>query len=87
VPVLWDKKLKTIVNNESSDIIRMFNSAFNDFAQKPALDLRSDDLTAEIDSINEWVYPGINNGVYRCVRVRVSPVVRTATFRVLSLLA
>ncbi|GAB2281145.1 hypothetical protein Dimus_015749 [Dionaea muscipula] len=66
VPVLWDKKLKTIVNNESSEIIRMFNSEFNDFATNPDLDLYPPHLRAEIDEINEWVYDGINNGVYRC---------------------
>lgn len=64
VPVLWDKKLKTIVNNESSEIIRMFNSAFD------ALTGNTDDyypaaLRAEIDRINDLIYPKINNGVYR----------------------
>ena len=64
VPVLWDKKQKTIVNNESSEIIRMFNSAFD------ALTGNNDDyyqaaLRAEIDRINDLVYPNINNGVYR----------------------
>ncbi|GAB2213733.1 hypothetical protein Droror1_Dr00018046 [Drosera rotundifolia] len=66
VPVLWDKKLKTIVNNESSEIIRMFNSEFNDFAANPNLDLYPSHLSSQIDEINEWVYDGINNGVYRC---------------------
>lgn len=66
VPVLWDKKLKTIVNNESSEIIRMLNSAFNDIAKVPELDLYPEALRSTIDSINEWVYPTINNGVYRC---------------------
>lgn len=66
VPVLWDKKLKTIVNNESSDIIRMFNAEFNHLAENPALDLYTPHLQAQINEINEWVYDGINNGVYKC---------------------
>ncbi|WCJ39390.1 Glutathione S-transferase family protein [Euphorbia peplus] len=66
VPVLWDKKLKTIVNNESSDIIRMFNTEFNDIAENPALDLYPPQLRTQIDETNEWIYSGINNGVYKC---------------------
>ncbi|GAA0170334.1 reductase [Lithospermum erythrorhizon] len=66
VPVLWDKKLKTIVNNESSEIIRMFNSEFNEIADNPDLDLYPPQLRAQIDEINEWTYNDINNGVYKC---------------------
>ncbi|KAH7682513.1 putative glutathione S-transferase protein [Dioscorea alata] len=66
VPVLWDKKLKTIVNNESSDIIRMMNTEFNDMAENADLDLYPTHLQPLIDEVNEWVYDGINNGVYRC---------------------
>ncbi|GMH27733.1 hypothetical protein Nepgr_029576 [Nepenthes gracilis] len=66
VPILWDKKLKTIVNNESSEIIRMFNSEFNDFAVNAGFDLYPPHLRSEIDEINEWIYEGINNGVYKC---------------------
>ncbi|CAH9076248.1 unnamed protein product [Cuscuta epithymum] len=66
VPVLWDKKLKTIVNNESSDIIRMFNTEFNGIAENSALDLYPPHLQSQINSINEWIYDGINNGVYKC---------------------
>lgn len=66
VPVLWDKKFKTIVNNESSEIIRMFNTEFNDIAENPTLDLYPSDLQAQINEVNEWVYSGINNGVYKC---------------------
>lgn len=67
VPVLWDKKNHTIVNNESSEIIRVFNTAFNDVipAEKARLDLYPKDLRAQIDDVNEWIYPSINNGVYR----------------------
>ncbi|KAF9016168.1 glutathione S-transferase [Hymenopellis radicata] len=60
VPILWDKKLHTVVNNESSEIIRIFNTAFNDSILRTRPDLR-----AEIDSLNDWIYPNINNGVYR----------------------
>ncbi|EGO03856.1 hypothetical protein SERLA73DRAFT_130409 [Serpula lacrymans var. lacrymans S7.3] len=67
VPVLWDKKNHTIVNNESSEIIRVFNTAFNDIipADKAAIDIYPEAHRAEIDSINEWVYDTVNNGVYK----------------------
>ena len=64
VPLLWDKKLETIVNNESSEIIRMFNSAFDDYTSSDA-DFYPESLRNEIDAINEIVYHNINNGVYR----------------------
>ena len=64
VPVLWDKKQGTIVNNESSEIIRMFNSEFNAITGN-AIDLCPADLRAEIDSINDFVYGAVNNGVYK----------------------
>jgi len=64
VPVLWDKKLKVIVNNESSEIIRMFNSAFNTLTGNE-LDFYPEHLQAEIDEVNELVYHRINNGVYK----------------------
>jgi putative glutathione S-transferase len=66
VPILWDKKLKTIVSNESSEIIRMLSSEFNDFAKNPDLEIYPEALRESIDAVNEWVYPYINNGVYRC---------------------
>lgn len=66
VPVLWDKKNKVIVNNESSEIIRMFNSNFNELSKNPDLDLFPEELQSCIDEVNSWVYPHINNGVYRC---------------------
>ncbi len=66
VPVLWDKQEQTIVNNESSEIIRMFNSAFNEFADNPELDLYPQSFQAEIDAINASIYEHINNGVYKC---------------------
>eukprot|EP00586_Coscinodiscus_wailesii_P010238 CAMPEP_0172497994 /NCGR_PEP_ID=MMETSP1066-20121228/107801_1 /TAXON_ID=671091 /ORGANISM="Coscinodiscus wailesii, Strain CCMP2513" /LENGTH=300 /DNA_ID=CAMNT_0013271059 /DNA_START=38 /DNA_END=936 /DNA_ORIENTATION=+ len=66
VPILWDKSLNTIVNNESSEIIRMLNSDFNEFSSCPNVDLYPFAMRDAIDSVNEWVYPTINNGVYRC---------------------
>jgi len=64
VPVLWDRQRKTIVNNESADIVRMFNSGFGALAD-PAFDLYPDDLRAAIDAMNALIYPRLNNGVYR----------------------
>ena len=65
VPVLWDKKLNTIVNNESSEIIRMLNSAFNQFS-KVKTDYYPESLRNKIDAVNKPIYNNINNGVYRC---------------------
>lgn len=65
VPVLWDREQRAIVNNESAEIIRMFNSAFDDFASSDA-DYYPAALRDEIDAINDVVYDNINNGVYRC---------------------
>ncbi|EJN04409.1 glutathione S-transferase family protein [Phyllobacterium sp. YR531] len=64
VPVLWDKQQNTIVSNESSEIIRMLNSAFNEFGDAD-LDFYPQELRGEVDAINALVYPNINNGVYR----------------------
>jgi putative glutathione S-transferase len=64
VPVLWDKQRRTIVNNESSEIIRMFNSAFDGLTNERA-DHYPAELRAEIDAINTLVFGNINNGVYR----------------------
>jgi len=65
VPILWDRKEETIVCNESAEIIRIFNSAFNDVTGNRD-DYYPEALRAEIDEINAFVYPNINNGVYRC---------------------
>jgi len=65
VPVLWDKKARMIVSNESSEIMRMFNSAFGSLAQGD-VDLYPAALREEIDRVNAFVYENINNGVYRC---------------------
>ena len=66
VPTLWDKKTGQIVNNESAEIIRMLNTEFQDYATNPGLDLYPEDKREQIDELNEWIYPNINNGVYRC---------------------
>jgi len=64
VPVLWDKHLETIVSNESSEIIRMFNTAFDHLTGNTA-DYYPEAMREEIDAVNERVYHAINNGVYK----------------------
>ena len=65
VPVLWDKQKQTIVNNESADILRMFNRAFDGVGAISG-DYYPEDLRGEIDALNERIYATVNNGVYRC---------------------
>ncbi len=65
VPILWDKEQQTIVSNESSEIIRMFNSAFNDLTGNTD-DYWPEDLHAAIEPVNDRIYDTFNNGVYRC---------------------
>ncbi|MEM9247023.1 MAG: glutathione S-transferase C-terminal domain-containing protein, partial [Cyanobacteria bacterium P01_F01_bin.153] len=64
VPVLWDKQTGTIVSNESSEIIRMLNSAFDGVGAKPG-DYYPAPLREEIDQLNARIYPTVNNGVYK----------------------
>ena len=66
VPVLWDKESSRIVNNESAEIIRMLNSEFQEFATNPDINLYPENKRGQIDELNDWIYPNINNGVYRC---------------------
>eukprot|EP00250_Pteridium_aquilinum_P007136 c16919_g1_i2 orf=528-1484(+) len=66
VPVLWDTEKRTIVNNESSEIVQMLNKEFNSFAKNPDVDLFPDHLRTKIEEVNPWIYNSINNGVYRC---------------------
>jgi len=66
VPVLWDRQHATIVSNESSEIIRMLNHEFDAIAGHPELDFHPESLHDEIAEQNDFVYPRINNGVYRC---------------------
>ena len=65
VPVLWDRQENTIVNNESSEILRILNQQFGDLAHHSKRDLYPEAMRADIDVQNAWVYPMINNGVYR----------------------
>lgn len=65
VPVLWDNKTNTIVSNESSEIIRMFNTEFNELTGDTK-DFYPKELRSTIDEWNDYIYPKINNGVYRC---------------------
>ncbi|WP_423823757.1 glutathione S-transferase family protein [Salinisphaera sp. SPP-AMP-43] len=64
-PTLWDTVHETIVSNESADIVRMFNSAFDELAEHPELDYYPEALREEIDAVNERVYHDVNNGVYK----------------------
>ena len=64
VPILWDKQTGTIVSNESSEIIRMFNTAFDEIGAKPG-DYYPASLRSEIDILNDRIYGTVNNGVYK----------------------
>ncbi len=65
VPVLWDKETKKIVNNCEDDICIMFNSAFNDVAEKKALDFFPKEIAAEQSELSDFIYNNVNNGVYK----------------------
>lgn len=77
VPVLWDKQQQRIVSNESAEIIRMMNSAFNDITGNVD-DYYPVALREAIDTINEEIYHSINNGVYRCGFATSQPVYQQA---------
>lgn len=79
VPVLWDKKDQTIVSNESSEIIRMFNTAFNDLTGNTD-DYYPPALHGQIDTLNERIYETINNGVYRAGFATTQKAYETAFF-------
>jgi glutathionyl-hydroquinone reductase len=81
VPTLWDRERRTIVNNESSEIIRMFNFAFTKCTDVD-YDFYPEDLRAEIDRINEFVYSHFNNGVYRAGFARSQEAYEEAARRV-----
>ncbi|MGB3311132.1 MAG: glutathione S-transferase C-terminal domain-containing protein [Nodosilinea sp.] len=66
VPVLWDTRTASIVNNESAEIIVILNEAFDEWATHPEVDLYPENLRAEIDRWNDRIYSAVNNGVYRC---------------------
>lgn len=67
VPLLWDKVADTAVNNESADLVRMLNTAFNPLLppERAAVDLYPPAQQPDIDAFNDWLYPRVNNGVYR----------------------
>ena len=65
VPALWDRETETIVNNESAELIRMFDSAFNEVGASGP-ELYPEELREEIDALNDRIYRTLNNGVYRC---------------------
>ncbi len=67
IPVLWDRKLKTVVNNNSGDIARMLNNEFNSFAKKPERDFYPFSIRREIDDLNTLVGDQVMDGVYRCL--------------------
>lgn len=64
-PVLFDTKTRAILNNESAEIIRMLNSEFNEWSKHPELDLNPEELRDTMQTVNDFVYPNINDGVYR----------------------
>ena len=66
VPMLWDTKKSTIVNNESSDISYMLNSSFNEFSSDPDLDLYTEEDSDKLNDVIEWLSPLMIHGVYRC---------------------
>ena len=85
VPVLWDTKHKTIVNNESADLIRIFNSAFNDLTGDQQ-DFYPLELRIKIDEINEFVYHNINNGVYKAGFATTQQAYEEAVYKLFSAL-
>ena len=85
VPTLWDRQNKTVVNNESSEIIRMLNSAFDEWGDD-SLDFYPEPLRPEIDRINDIIYPGLNNGVYRAGFARTQEAYEEAVSRVFATL-
>jgi putative glutathione S-transferase len=85
VPMLWDKRAHTVVNNESSEIIRMLNSAFNAFTPVKR-DYYPAPLRPEIDAVNAWVYDSINNGVYKAGFAGNQPVYEAAVARLFAAL-
>lgn len=62
MPILWDKQTSTIVNNESLDIIDILNNDLNSLAKNPDLDLKPAHLQSQLEELNSWIYPHINNG-------------------------
>jgi putative glutathione S-transferase len=86
VPVLWDRKRRTIVSNESADIMRMFDRGFGAIADT-RYDLRPDDLGAEIDALNARLHEAVNDGVYRAGFAAGQPAYEEAVGRLFAMLA
>eukprot|EP00937_MAST-01D_sp_MAST-1D-sp2_P003246 g3246.t1 len=88
-PVLWCEREKTIVCNESMDILRIFNNAFNGahLALNPGVDLFPSATASEAQSLNEFIYPQVNNGVYRCGFARTQPAYERASDELFGALA
>jgi putative glutathione S-transferase len=82
VPVLWDKERGRIVSNSDDDIMRMFETQFDAVALDPQLDLYPRELRAQIDALNEQLYEGFNNGVYRAGFATSQAAYERAAFRV-----
>lgn len=78
VPIIYDTKKDKIVNNESSEILRFLNTEFNHLAKNPTVDTYPEKLRPAIDAVNAWVYPDINNGVYRSGFSRTQEAYETA---------
>jgi glutathionyl-hydroquinone reductase len=84
-PVLWDKAQRRIVNNESAEIMRMFNDAFNGCGAKPG-DYYPAELRSDIDALNERVYRAVNNGVYQAGFATTQEAYEEAAFNVFAML-
>jgi putative glutathione S-transferase len=85
VPVLWDKKTETIVNNESSEIIRILNTEFSKYTDNKT-DYYPQKWRSKIDEINSYIYKNINNGVYKCGFASTQPAYNTAYTQLFSAL-
>jgi putative glutathione S-transferase len=72
VPLLFDTRTRRVVNNESEDLVRMFNADFQAFAAHKELDLYPAALRGVVDDVNAWVYPSINNGECAAAPMRAS---------------
>lgn len=85
VPVLWDKQTRTIVNNESSDILRMLNNAYSGIVDRGP-DLYPDDIAGDIDSLNDHLYVNLNNGVYQAGFASTQDAYKEAYYKVFATL-
>jgi putative glutathione S-transferase len=86
VPVLWDAWENKIINNESSEIIKILNGQFNDFAFYKNIDLYPESLQSEIEAWNKKIYYSVNDGVYRCGFARTQLAYETACLEIFNTL-